>query len=170
MAWFHQPRAQILRFYGLIMFWNEFRIHKASLLMKSGQSNLNLRSPGSYLVRSYLMTTVTKSSQRPCCPSYTKTQNYNWLMNWNPIIVFSISRHIRMCNFPSTLCARKYHPSEDEGGVIKCSSRFLCIQSHCINIKALRWAIYNIIMHTFRRVLISKNWKFAPWYVLLPLR
>ena len=30
MAWFHQPRAQILRFYGLIMLWNEFRIHKTS--------------------------------------------------------------------------------------------------------------------------------------------
>ena len=29
-----------------------------SLLMKSGQSNLNLRSPGSYLVRSYLIATV----------------------------------------------------------------------------------------------------------------
>ena len=32
MAWFHQPRAQILRFYGLIMLWNEFRIHKTSKL------------------------------------------------------------------------------------------------------------------------------------------
>ena len=30
-----------------------------SLLMKSGQSNFNLRSPGSYLVRSYLITTVS---------------------------------------------------------------------------------------------------------------
>ena len=29
-----------------------------SLLMKSSQSNLNLRSQGSYLVRSYLITTV----------------------------------------------------------------------------------------------------------------
>ena len=29
-----------------------------SLLMKSSQSNLNLQSPGSYLVRSYLITTV----------------------------------------------------------------------------------------------------------------
>ena len=29
-----------------------------SLLMKSSQSNFNLRSPGSYLVRSYLITTV----------------------------------------------------------------------------------------------------------------
>ena len=29
-----------------------------SLLMKSNQSNFNLRSPGSYLVRSYLITTV----------------------------------------------------------------------------------------------------------------
>ena len=29
-----------------------------SLLMKSSQSNSNLRSPGSYLVRSYLITTV----------------------------------------------------------------------------------------------------------------
>ena len=29
-----------------------------SLLMKSGRSNLNLRSPGSYLVRSYLIATV----------------------------------------------------------------------------------------------------------------
>ena len=29
-----------------------------SLLMKSCQSNFNLRSPGSYLVRSYLITTV----------------------------------------------------------------------------------------------------------------
>ena len=44
------------------MFWNEFRIHKTSkfvlLLMKSSQSNFNLRSPGSYLVCSYLITTV----------------------------------------------------------------------------------------------------------------
>ena len=31
-----------------------------SLLMKSSQSNFNLRSPGSYLVRSYLITTVPK--------------------------------------------------------------------------------------------------------------
>ena len=31
-----------------------------SLLMKSSQSNFNLRSPGSYLVRSYLITTVSK--------------------------------------------------------------------------------------------------------------
>ena len=30
------------------------------LLMKSSQSNFNLRSPGSYLVRSYLITTVPK--------------------------------------------------------------------------------------------------------------
>ena len=29
-----------------------------SLLMKSSQSNFNLRLPGSYLVRSYLITTV----------------------------------------------------------------------------------------------------------------
>ena len=29
-----------------------------SLLIKSSQSNFNLRSPGSYLVRSYLITTV----------------------------------------------------------------------------------------------------------------
>ena len=29
-----------------------------SLLMKSSQSNFNLRSPSSYLVRSYLITTV----------------------------------------------------------------------------------------------------------------
>ena len=28
--------------------------------MKSSQSNFNLRSPGSYLVRSYLITTVSK--------------------------------------------------------------------------------------------------------------
>ena len=64
MAWFHQPRAQILRFHGLIMFWNEFRILKpqnlGSFLMKSSQSNFNLRLPGSYLVRSYLITTVLK--------------------------------------------------------------------------------------------------------------
>ena len=32
-----------------------------SLLMKSSQSNFDLRSPGSYLVRSYLITTVPKS-------------------------------------------------------------------------------------------------------------
>ena len=30
-----------------------------SLLMKSSQSNFSLQSPGSYLVRSYLITTVT---------------------------------------------------------------------------------------------------------------
>ena len=29
-----------------------------SLLMKSSQSNFNLRSPGSYLIHSYLITTV----------------------------------------------------------------------------------------------------------------
>ena len=33
-----------------------------SLLMKSSQSNFNLRLPGSYLVRSYLITTVFESS------------------------------------------------------------------------------------------------------------
>ena len=48
------------------MFWNEFRIHKTSkfvlLLMKSRQSNFNLRLPSSYLVRSYLITTVLKNS------------------------------------------------------------------------------------------------------------
>ena len=32
-----------------------------SLLMKSSQSNFDLRSPGSYLVRSYLITTVPKN-------------------------------------------------------------------------------------------------------------
>ena len=31
-----------------------------SLLMKSSQSNFNLRSPGSYLIRTYLITTVRK--------------------------------------------------------------------------------------------------------------
>ena len=31
-----------------------------SLLMKSSQSNFNLQSPGSHLVRSYLITTVQK--------------------------------------------------------------------------------------------------------------
>ena len=62
MAWFHQPSAQILRFYGLIVFWNEFRIHKTSKfvlsLMKSSQSNFNLRSPDCYLVCSYRIATV----------------------------------------------------------------------------------------------------------------
>ena len=33
-----------------------------SLLMKSGQSNFNLRSPGSYLVRSYLNATVQRAA------------------------------------------------------------------------------------------------------------
>ena len=32
-----------------------------SLLMKSSQSNFNLRSPGSYLIRSYLITTVNQN-------------------------------------------------------------------------------------------------------------
>ena len=32
--------------------------NSGSLLMKSSQSNFGLRSPGSYLVRSYLITTV----------------------------------------------------------------------------------------------------------------
>ena len=35
-----------------------------SLLMKSSQSNFDLRSPGSYLVRSYLITTVKNQSQK----------------------------------------------------------------------------------------------------------
>ena len=34
-----------------------------SLLMKSSQSNFNLRSPGSYLVRSYLIATVSQNSK-----------------------------------------------------------------------------------------------------------
>ena len=34
-----------------------------SLLMKLSQSNFNLRSPGSYLVRSYLITTVSKNDE-----------------------------------------------------------------------------------------------------------
>ena len=34
-----------------------------SLLMKSSQSNFNLRLPGSYLVHSYLITTVRKLEQ-----------------------------------------------------------------------------------------------------------
>ena len=50
------------RFYGLIIFWNEFIIIKpqklGSLLRKSSQSNFNLRSPSSYLARSYLIATV----------------------------------------------------------------------------------------------------------------
>ena len=62
MAWSPQPRAPILRFYGLFMFWNDFRIIKpqnlGSLLMKSSQSNFNLRWPSSYLARSYLIATV----------------------------------------------------------------------------------------------------------------
>ena len=45
------------------MLWNEFIIIKpqklGSLLMKSSQSNFNLRSPSSYLARSYLIATVT---------------------------------------------------------------------------------------------------------------
>ena len=32
--------------------------------MKSSQSNFNLQSPGSYLVRSYLITTVTRVNVR----------------------------------------------------------------------------------------------------------
>ena len=35
------------------------------LSMKSGQSNFNLRSPGSYLVCSYLITTVQSKKSRP---------------------------------------------------------------------------------------------------------
>ena len=38
-----------------------------SLLMKSSQSNLNLRSPSSYSVRSYLITTVKIKSYGPSC-------------------------------------------------------------------------------------------------------
>ena len=34
--------------------------HLSSLLMESSLSNFDLRSPGSYLVRSYLIATVTK--------------------------------------------------------------------------------------------------------------
>ena len=53
------------------MFCDEFTIHKAqtqnlgSLLIKSSQSNFDLRSPGSYLVCtcSYLITTVQKLSK-----------------------------------------------------------------------------------------------------------
>ena len=44
------------------MFRNEFRTHKTSkfgfFVNESSQSNFNLRLPGSYLVRSYLITTV----------------------------------------------------------------------------------------------------------------
>ena len=39
--------------------------------MKSGQSNLNLRSPGSYLVRSYLIATV------PLIGPYLKKKNHD---------------------------------------------------------------------------------------------
>ena len=46
------------------MFWYEFRIHKTSkfglFVNESSPSNFNLWSPGSYLVRSYLITTVNK--------------------------------------------------------------------------------------------------------------
>ena len=39
-----------------------------SLLMKSSQSNFNLRSPGSHLVRSYLITTVKAKGFPPPMP------------------------------------------------------------------------------------------------------
>ena len=37
-----------------------------SLLMKSSQSNFNLRSPSSYLAHSYLIATVINSKSLPC--------------------------------------------------------------------------------------------------------
>ena len=41
-----------------------------SLFMKSGQSDFNLRSPGSYSVRSYLITTVTTLKSNNECRAY----------------------------------------------------------------------------------------------------
>ena len=57
-----------------------------SLLMKSSQSNFNLRSPGSYLVRSYLITTVRYTNKTP---EISAT-----LMIISSIIIF-IMRHIQ---------------------------------------------------------------------------
>ena len=49
-----------------------------SLLMKSSQSNSNLRSPGFCLVRSYLITTVHKSTLRYLISAETrKTHDSN---------------------------------------------------------------------------------------------
>ena len=51
------------------MFWNELRIHKSSkfglFVNEIKQSNFNLRLPGSYLVQSYLITTLTQRSVHP---------------------------------------------------------------------------------------------------------
>ena len=67
-----------MRFYGLIMFWNEFRIIKpqnlGSLLMKSSQSNFNLQSPSSYLARKYLIATVCMSQDSSVSLSVQPTQ------------------------------------------------------------------------------------------------
>ena len=45
---------------------NNVRAHKTweSLLMKLSQSNWNLRSPDCYLVRSYLIATVSRTSRK----------------------------------------------------------------------------------------------------------
>ena len=56
-----------MRSYGSIMFWNDLEFIKpqnlGSLLIKSSKSNFNLRSQSSYLVRSYLITTLKKMNE-----------------------------------------------------------------------------------------------------------
>ena len=54
-----------------------------SLLMKSSQSNFNLRSPSSYLVRSYLITTVNSVNNHQMnkiCKSLGKKRNNDIFM------------------------------------------------------------------------------------------
>ena len=70
------------------MFWNEFRIIKSqnvgSLLMKSNQSDFNLRSPSSYLVRSYLIATVNLEKKMKRFFAKNFARNYEKRNNtWN---------------------------------------------------------------------------------------
>ena len=52
----------------ILIIFGDHDIHKSQSqnlgpwLMKSSQSNFNLRSPGSYLARSYLIATVAKNN------------------------------------------------------------------------------------------------------------
>ena len=68
-----------------------------SLLMKSRQSNFNLRSPGSHLVRSYLITTVFGSNERALVVRCSLAVHLipSWLV-WAEIALYGASCSAKM--------------------------------------------------------------------------
>ena len=78
-----------------------------SFLMKSSQSNFNLRSPGSYLVRSYLITTVIIIYVKAFHTIKEGCNNYIFELNLMSVFFFLNLQYIKFYQYPIIVLYRK---------------------------------------------------------------